>query len=331
MPKKVFTGFYRSLKRDILTNYREGDKYLTVRNITDKFDVSSQTAQKGIKKLIDAGILVSRQKVGLFVGDVDKVDGIAQKLIIVLSNKQDYHFYNAFMQGAASEAEKYGIGIKLVQNTYGNTAELGFGEYLTELDADGIIALSFRNAGLPFYYAMQHGVDIVSDIIIDELPILPAVQTDNYLHAGQAGTYLSENHCRDLYIIGFYPPGSKREMGFVDAVQSKATTVKYLQLSALDALSELTQTIQQASFATGFYLCDYASIYIFSTLCQHNDYKPRNGSVVLYDYDQEVFQGTTLSVPTVGPSFFTLGSQLCASLVTKWLTGAFPSPLQRKI
>lgn len=331
MPKKIFSSFYRSLKRDIISNYKIGDKYLTVRSIATKFDVSNQTAQKGISKLIDEGVLLSKNKVGTFVNKINTSSDVKNKKITVLSNKQDYHFYNGFFNGVKSVADEYNISTEMVFNTYGNTASLDFGKYLTEIETDGIIALSFINSALPFYYAMTHGVDIVSDIIIDELPILPAIQTDNYLHSRKAGEYLTKNGCHELYCIGFYPPGTKRERGFTDYVKNSNSSIKYIQLSAAGIINELNLAILNATFSTGFYICDYSSSYIFSSFCEQNNYIPRKGSVILYDFDQDEFESRNFSIPTVGPSFYELGHQLCLLLVNKWINGDYPAIIQKKI
>jgi hypothetical protein len=66
-----------------------------------------------------------------------------------------------------------GKTIELMQNPHPDTAVFSFGKYLGSLDTDGIIALSFLNAGLPFYYDMSEGIDIISDVIIEEQPIPP--------------------------------------------------------------------------------------------------------------------------------------------------------------
>ena len=67
MPKKVYDEFIRALSRDVITNYSSGDKYLSVRGVSEKFSVSLQTAQKGISELRDSGLLRCKPNSGITV------------------------------------------------------------------------------------------------------------------------------------------------------------------------------------------------------------------------------------------------------------------------
>jgi hypothetical protein len=84
------------------------------------------------------------------------------------------------LKGIHKTADPYGISVQHEYIHEQDVRSLSFGEYLCSLGADGIIALNFRNGALPFYHVLREGVDIVTDIILDELPLLPAVQTDNF-------------------------------------------------------------------------------------------------------------------------------------------------------
>ena len=138
MPKKVYDEFIRALSRDVITNYSSGDKYLSVRGVSEKFSVSLQTAQKGISELRDSGLLRCKPNSGITVTsqsyNMKKMEG---KTIFVISNMQDGHFFSSFFDGVRDYAATFGIKTEFKLNTIKNTSSLEFGEYLTELKADG--------------------------------------------------------------------------------------------------------------------------------------------------------------------------------------------------
>ena len=332
MPKKVYDAFVRSLYRDIVSNYSSGDKYLSVREISEKFSVSLQTAQKGVKELKESGLIASKPNSGITVtAENCGKKRLAGKVIYVISNKQDGHFYSSFFEGARDYASDFEIRTEFKMNTFKNTSSLEFGEYLVSLDADGLVLLSFPNSELPIYHAMREGVDIVSDIILDNLPVLPAVQTHNYKHAHEAGEELARKGCTEFFIFGYYKRQRNRRLeGFDSAVREAGFRARYVEMSSADGISEASEILKDCTDSTGIFISDYASAYVIDSLCTRRKLRPKH--ILIYDTDGEYFQASSLPpIRAVAPSFRMLGQRLCHCLVCKWQSGKYPEPLQLKI
>ncbi len=332
MPKKVRENLVREIKRDIAANYRVGDRYLTMRQIADAFGVSLQSAQKGIAQLEEEGFVQSRKKSGIYVASLSICGKTEGKRLLVLSNKQDGRFYQVFLDGVKKRMEGNGVSIELIVNAGTRTDTLAFGDYLLSLNADGIIALSFLNAALPFYHALREGLDIVSDVILDELPILPAIQTDNYTHAHKAGELFLANDYKDFYVFGFYPERNRRFQGFSEAVSAYARSVTYIHLSDYEAMGKIDAIFNNLSPTTALFSCDYSTNYILASQFLKHKGTMRSSNFLAYDSEGDFFHHAGLPpVRCVAPSFFNLGEALAQTLLTKWRTGAYPLPLQQKI
>lgn len=331
MPKKVYEPFLRALRRDIISNYKAGDRYISVREIAEKFGVSLQTAQKGVTELKNDGLVTSKPNQGITVSLKDAAHtNLSSKTVLIVSNKQDGHFFSSFYEGAKEIADSYGIKSEYIINTFADTTTLAFGEYLTSLNADGLIMLSFPDSELPFYHALREGVDIVSDIILDKLPILPAVQTDNFKHAYEAGKELVAEGCRKFYMFGYYEKDNKRYLGFDKAVREAGFSSRYVQISSISGITETAEVLLDYTSDTGLFIGDYSSAYVLDSLCSRQNLKPSH--ILVYDTDEEYFNSKFLPpIKAVSPSFRVLGQKLCMVLVEKWTTGKYPTPMQVKI
>jgi DNA-binding LacI/PurR family transcriptional regulator len=332
MPKKVFDAFLRELRRDIKMNYKEDDRYLTMRQIAQVFQVSLQTAQKGIAYLESEGIVKSKKKSGIFIESLESKGSTKGKHLVVLSNKQDQRFYNVFFNGVKQRLNDTEISLELIVNPHTSTDTLAFGDYLVSLKADGIIALSFDKAALPFYHAMREGIDIVSDIIIDQLPNLPAVQTNNYKHAFDAGEILLQNEYRDFFVFGYFPENNKRYKGFYDAVKSRARSVTYIHLSDIEAMAKTDAIFHNLSKTTAIFSCDYSANYILASQFLKHNVKISAFNFLAYDSELDFFHYPGLPpIRCVAPSFFNLGEALAKMILEKWEKGVFSLPLQQKL
>lgn len=331
MPKLVYEEFLRTLRKDITTNYEKGSRYLSVREISEKFSISLQTAQKGIKELTTEGLISARPRVGIIVEDKNPSrKNLMNKKIIVISNRQDKHFFSSFHVGVKSVAEPLGIKTQFLINTFEKTDSLDFGYYLTSLQADGLILLSFPNSELPIYHAIREGCDIVSDIILDRLPILPAVQTNNYQHSYEAGKILLEKGCTKFFVFGYYKEENKRFKGFLDAIKTSDYNATYIQLSSISGVSMVSEVLKNLTSTTGLFISDYSSAYVVDSLCSREKVIPRH--ILVFDTDTEEFHSQFLPpIKAVGPSFIRLGKELANTLIHKWLNGIYEEPLQKKI
>lgn len=331
MPKQVYDEFLRSLRRDIQTGYKRGDRYLSVREISEKFNVCLQTAQKGVKELSQDGLISSRPRAGIVVEFTStSKKSLEGKKIIVMSNKQDGHFFYSFHDGVKSVATPLGIKTQFLLNTFTKTDSLDFGSYLASLEADGLILLSFPMSELPIYHAIREGCDIVSDIILDRLPILPARQTDNYQHSYEAGKMLLAEGCTSFCVIGTYKEKNKRLMGFNDAIATAGYTSTYIQLTSSLGIGQVSEALMNLTPTTGIFISDYSSAYVVDSLCSRDRVIPKH--ILVYDTDGEMFISQYLPpIRAVGPSFTKLGAELGNCLIYKWLNGAYEEPLQKKI
>jgi len=333
MPKIVYPTFYKKLCQDISKTYRKGDRYLSIREIAEKFGVSVQTAQKGVSELAEKGILLPKKRSGIFVLRTKCADALHDKQLLVLSRINNPLFYQPFLDGVIERTADTGIQTQFRVNTFKQTSTLAFGEYLCNLGVDGLITLNFdSSSALPFYHVIREKHDIISDIIIDELPLLPSVQTNNYKHAFRAGRNMINKGLTHFYAFGSYPEKNKRFIGFTDAVKSHAQKIRYIRLSETDSAAIATGILTNMNTNTGIFLCDYTAVHFIISLCSrfHIDFAPY--SIIAYDGESEQLAYPGLPViPCVGPSFKQIGYELCNTMISKWEEGEFATPLQRKI
>jgi DNA-binding transcriptional regulator YhcF (GntR family) len=333
MPKKVFDSFFHTIVRDIKNHYQQGDKFLSIRNIAEQYHVSIQTAQRGVKTLEEYGYITVKRKAGITIASLrpqKKLDGYK---IVVVSARADNRFNNAFFRGIKDTADEKGISARLVQIPDMDIRSLQFGDYLLSLDADGIIALYFSHSALPFYHVMREGLDIVADIILDELPVLPVVQTDNYHHAQEAGRIFFERGYRRFLIVGYYPPkGNRRYEGMYDAIKNHCENVQYVCLTEAGSINVIDSFFHNFNSKCAVYSIDYSANYIVGAKFIQYKIAVKNDNFLVYDCEDDSFNYNGLNlVKRVGPSFWTLGSELCTVLIAKRETGKYPIPLQRKI
>jgi len=337
MPKQVFPDFLRHLRNDIVSSYNGGDRYLSIRGIAAKFGVSVQTAQKVVTHLAEEQILEPRKKAGIYVSkDIKEIaNPLADKKVVVISKVSTPIFYQGFLDGVKERLKDTGVTIKMmVMNESDDVSSLNFGKRLVNLHADGIITLSFtRESALPFYYAIREGVNIVADIILDDLPLLPAVQTDNYKHAFAAGRMMAQMGLDTLYVFGTYPESNKRLLGFSQAVKSSGMSIRYQQLTGVDLMMKTTSILSSLTPKTGIFLSDYTTLHNIASLCSRFHIQFAPGTIVAYDGADanEVRYPGIPPIPCIGPTFKDLGYHLCDVLVHKWIKGSYQEPLQKKI
>lgn len=333
MPKQVLDELIARLVRDIERNYSAGDRYRSLREIADGFDVSYQTAQKGLARLQELGVVESRRRSGTTVLGTRPEVSLTGKTVFVISNQHEKRFDAAFFEGIREVAEAEGVVARFLENEYPDPRSLGFGDYLIGLDADAVIALAFRDSALPFYHAMRGGLDIVADIILDELPILPAVQTDNFRHALEAGRRLAGHGFSEFIVVGYYPhEHNKRYQGFLEGLRGRDAEVTYLCLRDSTAMSAIDRFLHDFGRSRAVFSTDYSANHILGAKFIQHGIDPSGDRFVVYDSERGMFHYTGLSpVRSVAPSLHTLGKSLCSVLLTKWKRGAFEEPLQRKI
>jgi DNA-binding LacI/PurR family transcriptional regulator len=180
---------------------------------------------------------------------------------------------------------------------------------------------------------MREGLDIVTDIIDDSLPTLPAVQTDNHRHAREAGTRLSKRGYRSFLVAGYYPKKyNKRYLGFIEGLDGGTSEVLYVCLQDLNALPKIDKYFNQSDESCAVFSTDYSTNYILAAKFIQHGMHVRNDNFIVYDSEEDFFRYAGLPpIRSVAPSLEKLGEELCTMFIVKWKTGDFPSPLQRKL
>jgi len=333
MPRKIFDNFYRELVRDIRTNYKEEDKYLTVRQIAEKFSVSLQTAQKGVRELSNKGMVSAVPKSGITIKSLEQKSSVKGKKVMVVSHKHDRRFDQAFMAGILEVAGVEEVQVDFLDDSKIDVSSIAFGDYLLRLNVDGVITLAFKDSALAFYHALRDGLDMVSDIIIDELPMLPAVQTDNYVHAREAGAMMLHQGYKYFLVVGYYPKESnKRYLGFHDGLERLGENIKYVCLADDAAMRKIDNFFHFFSEDMAVFSTDYATNYILAAKFIQHRVRVKSDNFLVYDCEEEKFHYDGLPpIHSVAPSLMTLGRGLINTLLHKWRTGAYPLPLQKKI
>lgn len=336
MPKNVWHDFYLAVKRDIETTRSSGERYLTVRGIASKFGVSLQTAQRAVARLAEEHYVTAKPRSGIIVCNKTEVSPMRGKRVLVLSAKRDRRFYTSFLFGVKKAFEGEDVAVDFAVNDFPSETSLEFGKHILSLGADGIIALAFPNSALPFYHAMREGQDLISDIILDDLPTLPVLQTDNYAHSYEAGRILGTHKCARYYMISSDPEaGNKRAQGFFDGLQKtwrweERPRMTYIHLASDNAVGNVIASLLSHGRDSAFFIGDWSANYLFGALCLQEGVQPRFSLV--YDGDDAYFSMQGLEpIRAVAPPFHELGKRLGGALLAKWQTGSFPSPLQQKI
>lgn len=332
VPRRVLDELLRRIVRDIDANYGPDDRYRTVRDIASSFSVSLQTAQRAVRRLTERGVLRSAARSGLTVSARSPEETLAGKHIAMVSNQHDRRFDQAFLAGARETAGVQGVEVDFVENQCEETSSLAFGEYLLGLPADGAIALAFRDAHLGFYHAMCGGMDVVSDIILDDLPTLPAVQTDNAAHSRRAGRRLRRAGIRTVLIAGYYPPDNRRVVSFREGFGTDRGEVAYVQLTDRDAVRRIDHYLYFATEHHAVFSTDYAANYVLAAKLVQHGVTPRPDTFVIYDSEEAEFHYPGLpSLPCAAPSLHMLGRELAECLLAKWQTDHWPDPRARRV
>lgn len=332
MPRKVFDSFVRDLKRDLRVHGEVGSRYLSTRDIARRFSVSLQTAQKGVRELCRLGMVRAAPRAGITVTSLEPQAPLSGRHIVMVSNHRDRRFNEAFLGGAAEVAVRERVSVELIESSRTDTTSTTFGEYLLGLRADGVVALAFHDAALGFYHAMREGLDVVADIILDELPQLPAVQTDNVAHARAAGTRMVRRGYRRMLVVGYYPAGNTRHLGFETGAEETGAETSYVCLRNPDAVRTIDHFFYFMDDSMAVFSCDYASNYVVAAKFAQHGIGVRRDNFMVYDSEEEHFHYPGLpSVPSAGPSLKVIGGSLVEALLRKWREGTWQQPLQRRL
>jgi DNA-binding LacI/PurR family transcriptional regulator len=341
MPKKVFEQLVAGMTADIKTNYRVGARYLTLDQICRKFKVSRQPASNAVKRLASYTMVRSVPGGGITILAKQREFGVAGKKIAFLSrlgfNKATIQ---AFRAGIDTVAGPAGVTVVTVPFKEREVTSLAFGDYLLGLDADGIIAVDFPRSALPFYHALHNGMDVVADIFLTDLPLLPVVQTDNRRYGAMAAERMSQNRITDIRLVAentleemvYAPDVHERYQGFMDAFKRKKGTVKYIALYRQDGVMELQEFLGAPAPHKGLFAMTLGVLPLVATQLVHHAFPVTRSNFLIYDYYEDVFRFTGLpDITPLAPAIPKLGAALAAKLINKWRTGKFGEPLCERI
>lgn len=334
MPRKILGNLLRELQHDLVTHYHPGDRYRTVRGVAEHFGVSLQTAHKAVSQLARLGLLRPKAKSGLIVASTQaNFRAIAPK-IVLLSNNPDPRFNQAVLHGAQDVCRPAGIEPKLVLNTQPDSSSLHFGEWIVGLKADGIIAMSFRHAALPFYFAQTQGVPLISGIIFDDLHTLPAVQHNNTLHAEEAARYFHAQGKKRILCAGYWEQNNKRFHAFRDTFMklNPRVDISYAWLAKPESVAKLHlffMHFQPASDAV--FSMEYSANYAVAPyFVSHR--LPAENNFGVFNNEEDMFQFPGLApVKSFAPSLRRTGRRLAERLLARLETGAWSQPLVETI
>lgn len=334
MPRKVIQSLLHDIQLDIQQHYRPGNRYRSVRDVAAHFQVSLQTAHKAITVLAQNGVVVAEQKRGLRVLAHRADWGLVPPKIVLLSNNPDPRFNQAVLRGVQDVCRTAGVEPKLVVNTQVDGASLHFGEWIVGLKADGIIAMSFRHAALPFYYAQTQGVPIVSGIIFDELHTLPAVQHNNTLHVEEAARYFHALGKKRVLCAGYWEPNNKRFHAFRDTFLklSPRAEIIYAWLAKPESVAKLHFFFMHFQPATdAVFSMEYSANYAVAPYFVSHSL-PVEKTFAVFNNEEDMFQFPGLApVKSFAPSLRRTGRRLAERLLQRVKTGSWSKPLVETI
>jgi DNA-binding LacI/PurR family transcriptional regulator len=338
MPKQVMARLVSRIVEDVRANYSVGDWYRTVREVGRVFGVSLQTAHRAVSRLSGLGVLERFPGSGIRVVSLGVPDPTLRGLkVLVVSDNPDPRFNAAFMGGIGDAFGPVGIKAVLRVNDVSDTRSYGFGEtvkrWVQETDASGVVSLYFRGSDLPLFFLIAQGIPVVSDIILDALPPLAAVQTDNRTHARKAARIFSERGIRKVLTVGFWDAPNVRHEAFREEFMkgNPDGAVRYLDLKDHRYVGILHAFLRDFEPKCGIFSLDFCANHAIvpQLVAAKIDCRDR---FLVYDAEDEIVRvSESVSVPAVAPSLRTLGRRLASKLVVRLATGAWSEPVQERI
>ncbi len=337
MPKHIFATLIQKIEIDIRSEFEPNSRYRTVREISKRFHVSQQTAQRAVAELVERGLLVTRERSGIRVAEADREPSFAGMKVLVVSANPDPRFNHAFLDGIQTACEEVGLGASFVSTRGENTGSLAFGERLaqeyTAQNAAGIIALAFRNADLAFYHLLSKDLLILSDVDSHGLPMLPSLQSDNRRHAAEAARMMAERGKKNILIVGYWPPGNSRHQSFEETFHRLVPDAqcKYVHLADHMAIADLYLFFHRFSPTDAVFAVDYSANHTVAPYFLSQNVSP-DGNLLVYDTEYETFSFNGLPpIRAAAPSLYQLGIHLAQKMITRLRTGQWPEPLRERI
>jgi hypothetical protein len=133
--------------------------------------------------------------------------------------------------------------------------------------------------------------------------------------------------------VGYYPRKENRRFdGIYDTIREKCDDVQYVCLTSEGSITSIDNFFHRFNSRCAVYSVDYSANYIVGAKFIQYKIPVKNDNFLIYDCEEESFSYHGLTpVKRVGPSFHTLGAELCKVLIARRENGDYPEPRQRKI
>jgi len=341
MPKKVMDGLLRRLRRDIAVQHHAGDRFPPLRELAGRYEVSYRVAHKAVRTLCNEGMLEARPNRGITVRSTRNPRDVSGKKIAFISGHDYRHLYDGFFAGVKATAEAEGVAASLIVNDRTDVTSTAYGGYLLNLNVDGVLTLLLTQSALPFCYAVDRGLDIVSDYPYAEFPQLPAVFGDDFRHGREAMRKALDAGAGDILVVSMWPDVDRpatpffktRFAGVQDALKGRDDVrVARIDVSGAGSLSILTAFFNRFSRKSSVVTIDYDSIPFVASWFYRSGIKVTDANFIVYDAPERSLHYYGLpQLHTVAPSFSEWGAAMTRKLIAKWKTGVFAEPIWEKI
>jgi hypothetical protein len=329
MPKRVVAKIAALLERDIQLHYRVGERFLSVREAARRYKISPPSAAAAISQLVACGLLAVHPRVGTTILSLRR-DAHQQRIrILMLSRTFDNELNNAILRGIRKRCgDNYETSFLI--DPVVDIATLPHGEYLFGLGYNAIIAVGMRESVLPLYYLISHGVNVVSSVIVPELPDLCVVTVDVKRYSGRLSLALQRAQKRFVTLVSSQLRPETREPVQVVRASYLETVpegkVQTISLAGSQGTLELVNCLSGWRAERALVAIDGGANKAVAAAFVQAGIPPR-GNLYIYEAGDEVFLYPSLiPLPIIAPSYSARGWQLADTLISKLETGRWPEP-----
>lgn len=329
MPKRVVAKIAAILEREIQSRYRVGQRFLSVREVARRYEISPPSAGAAIGQLVTWGLLVAHPRVGTTVFGLRRDSHQRSLRMLMLSRTFDNELNNAILRGIRNRCGENSKASFLIDPA-ADIGTLPHGEYLFNLGYNAIVAVGMREAVLPIYYLTVHGVDVVSSVALTELPDLPSVVVDVVRHSQRLASALQRGRKRLVTLVGsqsnIEASGASKTLraSYLDAVPGGR--VLAVSLARPQGTMELEGCLTGWRAENAVVAIDGGANKAVAAAFERAGISPR-GNLFIFESGDEVFIYPNLApISTFAPSYYARGRQLADTLITKHETGQWPEP-----
>ena len=219
---------YQSIKEDIITNYKIGDKLPSIRKVATLYNLSKNTVESAYSQLYAEGYVESRAKSGYYVSELffDSFDNDATTSHAVNATPKTYK-YDFF----PAQLHKEDFPLKTWKRLFNKviTQKTDFGSYPT-----GQGELALREAIAKYLQSSRGVVCDAKDIIIthgfsDSMELIAKLAKTRYKHfAQEIPGYHIAHKVFDAYGYSISPIGVDEKGICIDELQQSQAQIVYI-------------------------------------------------------------------------------------------------------